>query len=141
MSFLHCSKEQLLYTGLFPPVFSHLFTLANSFGLCKICIDTVRKRYLPDKKLSLILIFFFPIFRMTFTIKANIGGYLKLMNRENNNKIEYHSLTQSVHEREYLYHWDLVNPYHCVGVSPAGSCPQFLTVVDLTENVSISIFV
>lgn len=73
---------------------------------------------------------------MTFTIKANIGGYLKLMNRENNNNIEYHSLTQSVHEREYLYHWDLVNPYHCVGVSPAGSCPQFLTVVDLTENVT-----
>nr|XP_034301655.1 uncharacterized protein LOC105322112 [Crassostrea gigas] len=76
--------------------------------------------------------------KMTFTIKANIGGYLKLMNRENNNNIEYHSLTQSVHEREYLYHWDLVNPYHCVGVSPAGSCPQFLTVVDLTENPVIA---
>lgn len=129
-----------VYRVISPCFFSH-YTLANSFALSKICIDMVRKRYLPDRKLSLILIFILQIFRMTFTIKANIGGYLKLMNRENNNNIEYHSLTQSVHEREYLYHWDLVNPYHCVGVSPAGSCPQFLTVVDLTENVSISIFV
>ncbi|XP_062573153.1 uncharacterized protein LOC134235086, partial [Saccostrea cucullata] len=71
-----------------------------------------------------------------FNIEAKLGEYVKIMNREAGNRIEYHALKQTSNKREFVYKWDLVNPYHCVASS--ASCPQFLTVVDLTEQPTIT---
>lgn len=72
---------------------------------------------------------------MTFTIKADIGGYLIMENREKS-KNETHHLIGTTKTLQYVFRWDFVLPYHCVEnkTNPEG-CAEPLTVPDLTEKV------
>lgn len=72
---------------------------------------------------------------MTFTIKASIGGYLAVENREKDEN-ETHYLIGTTKTLQYVYRWDFVLPYHCVEneTSPK-TCREPLTVQDLTDTV------
>lgn len=73
---------------------------------------------------------------MTFTIKAEIGGYLTLDHREKKEN-ETHYLIGTKKTLEYVFRWDFVLPYHCVEKEMSSeNCVDPLTVPDLTEKVS-----
>ena len=72
--------------------------------------------------------------RLFFYTEAKTGGYVKVINREKNNEIEYHPFVGKTTSREFEYQWDLVPPYH--NLVKGIDNPQFLIVPDLTENVS-----
>lgn len=76
---------------------------------------------------------------MTFTIKAEIGGYLTMDHRENNES-EIHHLIGTTKTLQYVFRWDFVQPYHCVeqNANPE-ECEDPLTVQDITEKVNIFI--
>ena len=71
--------------------------------------------------------------RLFFYLEAKTGGYVKIINRENNTT-EYHPFVGKTTSREFEYKWDLEPPYH--NLVKGIDNPQFLTVPDLTENVS-----
>ncbi|XP_078334035.1 uncharacterized protein LOC111124258 [Crassostrea virginica] len=73
--------------------------------------------------------------QLFFYIEAKTGGYVKVINREKNNKIEYHPFVGKTTSREFEYQWDLVPPYH--NLVKGIDNPQFLIVPDLTENSNV----
>lgn len=73
--------------------------------------------------------------RMTFTIEADIGGFLIMEHRENHVN-ETHNLIGTTKTLEYVFRWDFVFPYHCVEKETnTENCVDPLTVHDLTEQV------
>ena len=80
------------------------------------------------------VIFKYVFCRLFFYLEAKTGGYVKVIDRENNNKILYHPFVGKTTSREFEYQWDLVPPYH--NLVKGIDNPPFLTVPDLTENVS-----
>ncbi|XP_052707847.1 uncharacterized protein LOC128183063 isoform X2 [Crassostrea angulata] len=76
---------------------------------------------------------------MTFTIEADIGGFLIMEHRENHVN-ETHNLIGTTKTLEYVFRWDFVLPYHCVEKETnTENCVDPLTVQDLTEQSTISI--
>lgn len=76
---------------------------------------------------------------MTFTIEAEIGGYLTMEHREKN-ETEIHHLIGTTKSLQYVFRWDFVQPYHCVEKkSNHEDCVDPLTVPDLTEKVNRSL--
>lgn len=77
---------------------------------------------------------------MTFTIKADIGGYLTIDHREKNEHETYH-LIGTTKTLQYVFRWDYVEPYHCVEkeTNPE-NCVNPLNVPDLTEQVGFFFF-
>ncbi|XP_061181031.1 uncharacterized protein LOC133189645 [Saccostrea echinata] len=73
--------------------------------------------------------------QLIFYLQATTGGYVKVKNREANNKIQYHPLVGRTTEREFTYHWDLEKPYH--NLVKGVDNPPFLSVPDLTENPKV----
>lgn len=72
---------------------------------------------------------------MTFTIEADIGGFLIMEHRENHVN-ETHNLIGTTKTLEYVFRWDFVLPYHCVEKETnTENCVDPLTVPDLTEQV------
>lgn len=75
------------------------------------------------------------VYRLTFTIEAEIGGYLTMENREKEEN-ETHHLVGSTKTLQYVFRWDYVEPYHCVEKEThLENCVDPLTVPDLTEQV------
>nr|XP_034332757.1 uncharacterized protein LOC105327902 isoform X2 [Crassostrea gigas] len=76
---------------------------------------------------------------LTFTIEAEIGGYLTMENREKEEN-ETHHLEGTTKTLQYVFSWDYVEPYHCVEkeTNPK-NCMNPLTVPDLTEKLMITI--
>lgn len=75
------------------------------------------------------------VYRLTFTIEAEIGGYLTMENREKEEN-ETHHLVGTTKTLQYVFRWDYVEPYHCVEKETnLENCVDPLTVPDLTEQV------
>lgn len=73
---------------------------------------------------------------MTFTIEADIGGFLIMEHRENHVN-ETHNLIGTTKTLQYVFRWDFVLPYHCVEKETTPeNCVNPLTVPDLTEQAS-----
>lgn len=78
---------------------------------------------------------YFDCYRLTFTIEAEIGGYLTVENREKEEN-ETHNLIGTIKSLQYVFRWDYVEPYHCVErETNLENCVNPLTVPDLTEQV------
>ncbi|XP_078321865.1 uncharacterized protein LOC111103999 isoform X3 [Crassostrea virginica] len=76
---------------------------------------------------------------MTFTIKASIGGYLAVENREKDEN-ETHYLIGTTKTLQYVYRWDFVLPYHCVeNETIPKTCREPLTVQDLTDTPTVTL--
>lgn len=75
------------------------------------------------------------VYRLTFTIEAEIGGYLTMENREKEEN-ETHHLEGTTKTLQCVFSWDYVEPYHCAEkeTNPK-NCVNSLTVPDLTEKV------
>lgn len=71
---------------------------------------------------------------MLYIINATLGAHAIILNRENNTE-ERHDYVGTTKILTYTYRWDTENPYHC-SVYSNTSCPQILSVPDLTEQVS-----
>ncbi|CAC5360413.1 unnamed protein product [Mytilus coruscus] len=69
------------------------------------------------------------------------GGYVKVADREqsyNDGVINTYYYNGQTATREFEYHWDLVDPFHC-SVSSGTSCSPFVDVgTDITDNPSIT---
>lgn len=78
---------------------------------------------------------YFDCYRLTFTIEAEIGGYLTMEHREKQEN-ETHNLIGTTKTLQYVFRWDYVEPYHCVKKETnIENCVNPLTVPDLTEQV------
>lgn len=71
--------------------------------------------------------------RLLYIINATLGAHAIILNRENNAE-ERHDYVGTSKVLTYTFRWDTENPYHCSVYSTR--CPQFLSVPDLTEEVS-----
>lgn len=75
--------------------------------------------------------------RLIYAIEASIGGYVVIIDREQNDRHDKYTYIGTTKELFYEYHWDTIKPYHCMAIeNKTFDCPQFLTVPDLTEEVS-----
>jgi hypothetical protein len=73
-------------------------------------------------------------FRIIFNVTAKNGGYVVVNNRETKRDATYF-YEGSTRTREFEFHWDLDNPYHC-SVANGASCSAFVSVGnDITDNV------
>ena len=73
--------------------------------------------------------------RFIFTASAKNGGYVVVYNWETkrNETFYYEGRTRI---REFEFHWDLVDPYHC-SVTMGTGCDAFAAVDnDITDNVN-----
>lgn len=77
--------------------------------------------------------------RVIFQVSSTNGGYVRVADRQANindgvtNKYYYSGKTKT---REFEFHWDLINPYHC-SASSGTSCTPFVFIAsDITNNVS-----
>ncbi|XP_062616047.1 uncharacterized protein LOC134277752 [Saccostrea cucullata] len=71
---------------------------------------------------------------LLFKIHASIGGHVIILNREQKDKEERHNFQGTTKELIFTYRWDTELPYHCIQEINKTDCPDFLTVLDLTEN-------
>lgn len=81
-------------------------------------------------------------YRLIYTIEASIGGYIVIIDREHNDRTSRYAYIGTTKKLFYLYRWDTVEPYHCIANKniSLSDCPQYLTVPDLTESVSLPNF-
>ena len=75
---------------------------------------------------------------MIYTTEAVIGGYIVIIDREHNDRTEKYTYVGTTKTYFYVYRWDTVKPYHCIADKNLSStCPQYLDIQDLTENVRV----
>ncbi|KAJ8299760.1 hypothetical protein KUTeg_023820 [Tegillarca granosa] len=76
--------------------------------------------------------------RVEFIIEATNGGYVEVIDREDNKKVK-HWLEGQTARKKYIYKWDMIDPYHCVGIeNNTDNCPQPVTTPEITDNPIIS---
>ncbi|CAG2203590.1 unnamed protein product [Mytilus edulis] len=76
--------------------------------------------------------------KIMFAVSAENGGYLDVHNRETDGVNRYYYEGNTL-VREFEFHWDLVNPYHC-SVTQGLGCDAFASVTnDITDNPNIDL--
>lgn len=93
--------------------------------------------YARGRRTFILMLFFHS--RVIFKVSSTNGGYVKVADRQASSsdgvkyKYYYSGKTKT---REFEFHWDLVNPYHC-SESSGTSCTPFVFISsDITNNVS-----
>ena len=81
-------------------------------------------------------------YRVIFEVSAENGGYVVVADRDisqTDGKLNRYFYNGQILTREFEFHWDLDQPYHC-SVSSGTSCDAFISIpTDITNNVSLSL--